>query len=88
MLDDPKTYDIHDLGKDLVLAGQQYEQANYRPDIFCAEHDGREINGIVVAGMGGSALAALFVKSWLKPDLKIPFEIIDLELYRKRQFLV
>jgi len=39
------------------------------------DHDNRGIDNIVFAGMGGSALAALLVKKWLKSELSLPFEI-------------
>lgn len=76
MLDDIKILEQHDCAKDLELARAQSEQIMYDPEIFCSDNDGRKINNIVVSGMGGSALSALFVKSWLKLDLKTPFEII------------
>lgn len=76
MLDDLNILEQHDCAKDLELASVQYQQASYNPEIMSADHDNRAINSIVVAGMGGSALAAMFVKSWLKFDLKIPFEIV------------
>ncbi len=76
MLDDLKLLDQHDCARDLELAAKQYEQALFNPEIQCGDNDGRRIDNIVVAGMGGSALSALFVKSWLKSELPIPFEII------------
>jgi glucose/mannose-6-phosphate isomerase len=36
----------------------------------------RDVRNIVVAAMGGSALAAEFVKAWLRDRLKTPFEIV------------
>jgi glucose/mannose-6-phosphate isomerase len=78
MLDDFKILQQHDCAKDLDLARVQYEQTLFNPEIFCSESDGRKINNIVVSGMGGSALSALLVKSWLKLDIKIPFEIIKM----------
>ncbi len=76
MLDDQKFLEQNDCAKDLELAFMQYEQALYNPDICDGDHDGRKIENIVLSGMGGSALSALLVKSWLKLDLNIPFEII------------
>lgn len=37
----------------------------------------RKINRIIVVGMGGSALGPHIVKSLLRDDLKIPFEIVN-----------
>jgi len=76
MLDNQKILEQHDCAKDLTLAGLQCEQALYKAEIMCGDNDGRRIDNIVVAGMGGSALSALFVKSWLKSELKVPFEIV------------
>jgi len=76
MLDDANILVQHDSSEDLALAGSQYDQANYKPVILNADNDGREITNVVVAGMGGSALAALFIKSWLKSELAVPFEIV------------
>jgi len=75
----------------LEIAAKQFEQASYDAVVWNKEHDDREITSIVVTGMGGSALAALLVKVWLKNDLKIPFEIIrgyDLPAYVGRGTLV
>lgn len=76
MLDDANVLEQHDSAKDLVLAGLQYEQTKFKLEILNNGHDGRVITSVVVAGMGGSALSALFVKSWLKSELLVPFEIV------------
>lgn len=76
MLDDIKIYEKFCSGKDLELAELQCDQTSYDPEIINSDHDNRKINSIIFAGMGGSALSALFIKSWLKSELKIPFEII------------
>lgn len=76
MLDDIKIFENYCSDKDLDLAAAQSEQANYRPEVINPDHDNREIKNIVFAGMGGSALSALFIKSWLKNELSLPFEII------------
>jgi glucose/mannose-6-phosphate isomerase len=75
----------------LGVAAMQYEQASFDAEVWNKEHDEREITGIVVTGMGGSALAALIAKVWLKNELKISFEIIrgyDLPSYVTRNTLV
>lgn len=76
MLDDQRILEQHDCAKDLELAALQHEQALYSAEIQCGSNDGRKIDNIIVAGMGGSALSALFVKSWLKSELLMPFEIV------------
>ena len=60
----------------LRVALEQCQQASFDVDVLNKEHDDREIKNIVVTGMGGSALAALLAKVWLKNDISIPFEII------------
>ncbi len=75
----------------LKVAAEQYTQAGFDPVVWNKEHDEREIKSIVVTGMGGSALAALIAKVWLKYDLTIPFEIVrgyDLPSYVNRNTLV
>lgn len=68
----------------LKVSALQYEQARFEPAIVDGENDGRPITSVVFAGMGGSALAALMVKVWLRNELTIPFEVIrdyDLPTY-------
>lgn len=75
----------------LQVASEQFEQASYDAVVWNKEHDNREITNIVVTGMGGSALAALLAKVWLKQDLTIPFEVVrgyDLPAYVNRSTLV
>lgn len=75
----------------LKVASDLYKQTSFDAKIWNPEHDNREITGIVVTGMGGSALAALIAKVWLCQDLKIPFEVVrgyDLPQYVNRHTLV
>lgn len=60
----------------LRVAAEQYKQASFDAVVVNKEHDERTITSIVVTGMGGSALAALLAKVWLRNDITIPFEII------------
>jgi glucose/mannose-6-phosphate isomerase len=76
MLDDLNVINQRDPHGALQVAAQQYEQAKFAVAIINPEHDHRGITRVVVAGMGGSALAALQVKSWLKNRLTVPFEIV------------
>lgn len=76
MLDDQNVIRQRDPSGALDVALHQYEQAKFPIEVCQPEHDGREIRHIVVAGMGGSALAALLAKVWLRNDLVIPFEVI------------
>jgi glucose/mannose-6-phosphate isomerase len=68
----------------LKVAAEQYKQASFDAVVLNGEHDERPITSIVVTGMGGSALAALLAKVWLRNDIKVPFDIIrgyDLPAY-------
>lgn len=91
MLDDKNVLVQRDPQGALAVAAQQYEQAGSTPNLQCADHDGREIRRVIVTGMGGSALAALLVKSWLSQVMNVPFEIVreyDLPAYVDRSTLV
>jgi glucose/mannose-6-phosphate isomerase len=46
---------------------------NMRNDITA--EDGKGIKNIILAGMGGSALAANIIKNWLYDHLTVPFEV-------------
>lgn len=91
MLDDNNVIRQRDPSGALAVSAAQFEQARYVADIHNPEHDGRAITRVVVAGMGGSALAALLAKSWLKSELTVPFEVVrayDLPAYVDAQTLV
>lgn len=91
MLDDQNVLNQRDPHNALGVAAEQYSQTTYDAKVWNADHDGREITRIVVAGMGGSALAALLAKSWLKDVLTIPFEVVrtyDLPAYIDHNTLV
>ncbi len=76
MLDDSNVLRQRDPQGALAIAAAQCEQTLYDAEVQCPEHDGRMIGRVVVAGMGGSALAALLVKAWLKDVLPVSFEIV------------
>lgn len=75
MLDDVNLLKEKDPNGALEIACSQYKQEKFKCEILNRENDHRPIYNIVLAGMGGSALAALLVKKWLKGDLPLPFEI-------------
>lgn len=84
MLDDDNVIQQRDPSGALDVAAAQYEQASYGVVVANPENDGRDITRVVVAGMGGSALAASLVKSWLKSEMAVPFEVVrsyDLPAY-------
>ena len=65
-------YDQHDaLG---VIAGQPDQLLHIYDEIELPSGEG--LTSIVLTGMGGSALAAEFVKNWLGDRLPLPFEIV------------
>jgi glucose/mannose-6-phosphate isomerase len=76
MLDDAKVIQQRDRDDALGVAAGEWQQATYDAVVQQGAHDGRDIQNIVLAGMGGSALAALLVKSWLNTVLTVPFEIV------------
>lgn len=76
MLDDQNVLTQRDPSGALNVAAHQYEQAAFPVEIKQPDHDGRAITHIVVTGMGGSALAALVAKTWLRDDLAVPFEVV------------
>lgn len=84
MLDDLNYIKQHDPEDALAVAAGEYAQDEYDAVVANEEHDGRHITSIVVAGMGGSGLAAVLAKAWLKQDIDVPFEILrgyDLPAY-------
>lgn len=75
----------------LGVIASQYEQARYAVPVQNAAHDDRAITSVVVAGMGGSALAALVAKVLLNRELPLSFEVVrtyDLPEYVNEHTLV
>jgi glucose/mannose-6-phosphate isomerase len=77
MLDDNNVLRQRDPEDALGVAASQFEQARFSVQVAEPEHDGREITRVIVAGMGGSALAALLAKAWLKGEITVPFEVVQ-----------
>jgi len=91
VLDDANVLQQRDPKGALGVAAQQYAQATFDVAVWNEEHDDRPIENIVIAGMGGSALAALLVKAWLKAEIAVPFEVVrgyDLPAYVGKNTLV
>lgn len=76
MLDDKNVTTQRDPQGALQVAAAEYRQAEYDAVVRHADHDNRLIKNIVVAGMGGSALAALLVKAWLNDTFDVSFEVV------------
>lgn len=70
MLDDLKYIHQRDKSDALGVAEKQWQQLQQKYDTSISRVD---IQNVVVAGMGGSALAATFVATW--PGVNVPFEI-------------
>lgn len=76
MLDDQNVLTQRDPDGALAIAKAQYEQATFAADIENTTQPKAPIRNVVVAGMGGSGLAALLVKTWLSDEMKVPFEVV------------
>lgn len=78
MLDDLKYIHERDAQDALGIAEKQSQQLLQQFELR-GNAEFHEVQNIVYAGMGGSALAALLVHTW--PKLRIPFEVVrDYEL--------
>ncbi len=91
ILDDINVLKERDPSGALEIVGNQFEQTLFEAVVQNSQNDGREIKNLVVAGMGGSALAALILKAVVSPELKVPFDIIrdyDLPNYADANTLV
>ena len=76
MLDDINVLKQRDPKGALTIAATQYEQTQFAPTVEHPEHDDRPIENIVITGMGGSALAALLLKTLLKTRASQPIEVV------------
>jgi glucose/mannose-6-phosphate isomerase len=76
MLDDSNVLKQRDPEGALAVAAEQWQQVEFAAEVIDGDHDGRAVSKVVVAGMGGSALAALLAKAWLEEKLLIPFEVV------------
>jgi glucose/mannose-6-phosphate isomerase len=88
MLDDLKYIHERDAQDTLGIAEKQSQQLLQKFDLQ-GEAEFGQIQNIVYAGMGGSALAALLVHTW--PKLSLPFEVVrdyDLPAYVGKSTLV
>lgn len=72
MLDDLKMIHERDAQDALGVAGKQWQQLAHDYQVEPPRFG--DIANVVLAGMGGSALPAVFLASW--PGVKVPFEIV------------
>lgn len=73
MLDDLKYIHERDAQDALGVAEKQWQQLQYDFDVKWQAKD-LDIHSVVLAGMGGSALPGVFLRSW--PGTNVPFEIV------------
>lgn len=76
MLDDSNVLKQRDPADALAVAAAEYSQTSFDAVVLNEDSEKKEVANIVVAGMGGSALAAQLAKTWLKDDITVPFEIL------------
>lgn len=73
MLDDLKYIHERDAQDALGIAEKQWQQLEYDFSADLTQLADDQYDNVVLAGMGGSALAALIIQSW--PGINVPFEI-------------
>lgn len=77
MLDDLKYIHDRDAQDALGIAEKQWQQLTHTYNVDLSGF--KDVDNVVLAGMGGSALPAVFIRSW--PGTLVPFEIVrDYEL--------
>lgn len=76
MLDDANVIKQRDPSDALGVAANQWQQVQFAAEVVNGDHDDRPVEKVVIAGMGGSALAALLAKAWLSEALTVPFEVV------------
>ena len=91
ILDDINVIKQRDPSGALEIVSEQYKQLLIDLPVNNSDNDGREIKNVVVAGMGGSALAALLLKSVIVNNSKLSFDVVrtyDLPGYVNESTLV
>ncbi len=91
MLDDANVVKQRDPENALGVAAKEWEQVQFDTHVVDASESAPAITKVVVAGMGGSALAALMAKAWLQDQISVPFEVAreyDLPAYVDASTLV
>ena len=76
MLDDRNVLKQRDPEGTLGLIANLYQALVWQPKIENPEHDERPLTRIIVAGMGGSALAAEIIRPIAFREFSLPFEIV------------
>ena len=73
MLDDLKMIHERDAQDALGIAEKQWQQLQYEYRVPSTEY--RDIQNVVLAGMGGSAWPAKYLQSW--PETTLPLEVVS-----------
>lgn len=76
MLDDANVIKQRDQGDALGVAAALYAQVEYDCPLEHSDNDGRPIENVIIAGMGGSALAADVLKVLFAKSLTVPLEVV------------
>lgn len=76
MLDDANILKQRDPTNMLGSVSQMADQLKWQPTIIDSDNDGRTIENVVIAGMGGSALGAETLKTIASQQLHLPVEIV------------
>lgn len=91
MLDDTNVLRQRDPSRVLEHICELYIDTLWQPETENIEHDGRELRNVVIAGMGGSALAADILSGVIKQWFGLPVEVVkgyDLPGYAWQNTLV
>ena len=91
VLDDANVLKQRDPDRILEYIGNLYQDTTWLPSLESTDNDGREIRNIVIAGMGGSALAADILAAVIRPWGGLPIEVVkgyDLPGYAWQNTLV
>jgi len=92
-VEEVKKIDVANMANDLKAFSNQLKEAQEIAGKFIIPDDWKEFkpSGIVLAGMGGSAMGGDLVRNYTQYELKIPFTIIrnyDLPKYVNENYLV
>lgn len=91
MLDDTNVLKQRDRSDALGVAASLHHQVSYDCPLAHVSHDGRELTSVVIAGMGGSALAADVLKVLVRDTFAVSLEVVkgyDLPRYAVKSTLV
>ena len=76
MLDDRNVIKQRDPDDTLGFAADTYQSVSWPAELISPDNDGREIRNVVIAGMGGSSLAADMLVTLVKDWFGLSIEVI------------